>query len=57
LDWEQGKGEPGGGMNIEFLATVAVIIPDPLDSRNLYVEALGHLGDTPCFYFVAPQNH
>jgi len=28
-------------MNIEFLATVAVITPDPLDSRNLYVEALG----------------
>jgi catechol 2,3-dioxygenase-like lactoylglutathione lyase family enzyme len=28
-------------MNIEFLATVAVITPDPIDSRNLYVEALG----------------
>jgi hypothetical protein len=28
-------------MNIEFLATVAVIAPDPIDSRNLYVEALG----------------
>lgn len=28
-------------MNIEFLATVAVIAPDPVSSRNLYVEALG----------------
>ena len=28
-------------MNIEFLATVAVIAPDPINSRNLYVEALG----------------
>lgn len=28
-------------MNIEFLATVAVIAPDPIDSGNLYVEALG----------------
>jgi catechol 2,3-dioxygenase-like lactoylglutathione lyase family enzyme len=28
-------------MNIEFLATVAVITPDPTNSRNLYVEALG----------------
>jgi hypothetical protein len=28
-------------MNIEFLATVAVITPDPIGSRNLYVEALG----------------
>jgi catechol 2,3-dioxygenase-like lactoylglutathione lyase family enzyme len=28
-------------MNIEFLATVAVIAPDPVDSRKLYVEALG----------------
>jgi catechol 2,3-dioxygenase-like lactoylglutathione lyase family enzyme len=28
-------------MNIEFLATVAVITPDPVDSRRLYVEALG----------------
>jgi len=28
-------------MNIEFLATVAVITPDPINSRNLYVEALG----------------
>jgi catechol 2,3-dioxygenase-like lactoylglutathione lyase family enzyme len=27
-------------MNIEFLATVAVIAPDPVISRNLYVEAL-----------------
>jgi hypothetical protein len=28
-------------MNIEFLATVAVIAPDPISSRNLYVGALG----------------
>jgi catechol 2,3-dioxygenase-like lactoylglutathione lyase family enzyme len=28
-------------MNIEFLATVAVIAPDPSASRNLYVGALG----------------
>jgi len=28
-------------MNVEFLATVAVIAPDPINSRNLYVEALG----------------
>ena len=28
-------------MNIEFLTTVAVIAPDPVSSRNLYVEALG----------------
>jgi catechol 2,3-dioxygenase-like lactoylglutathione lyase family enzyme len=28
-------------MNIEFLATVAVIAPDPIISRDLYVEALG----------------
>jgi catechol 2,3-dioxygenase-like lactoylglutathione lyase family enzyme len=28
-------------MNIEFLATVAVIAPDPINSRNLYVDALG----------------
>lgn len=28
-------------MNIEFLATVAVIAPDPINSRSLYVEALG----------------
>ena len=28
-------------MNIEFLATVAVIAPDPTNSRNLYVDALG----------------
>ena len=28
-------------MNIQFLATVAVIAPDPLSSRKLYVEALG----------------
>ena len=28
-------------MNIEFLATVAVIAPDSINSRNLYVDALG----------------
>jgi len=28
-------------MNVEFLASVAVIAPDPPASRNLYVEALG----------------
>ena len=28
-------------MDIEFLATVAVIAPDPINSRNLYVDALG----------------
>jgi catechol 2,3-dioxygenase-like lactoylglutathione lyase family enzyme len=28
-------------MNIEFLSTVAVIAPDPLVSRKLYVEGLG----------------
>src|SRR5579875_3435135 len=31
----------GGGMNLEFLSTVAVIAPEPLASRRLYVEALG----------------
>jgi catechol 2,3-dioxygenase-like lactoylglutathione lyase family enzyme len=28
-------------MNLEFLATVAVIAPDPPASRKLYVETLG----------------
>ena len=28
-------------MNIEFLSTVAVITPDPLASRKLYLDALG----------------
>lgn len=28
-------------MNVEFLATVAVIAPDPVASRELYVETLG----------------
>jgi catechol 2,3-dioxygenase-like lactoylglutathione lyase family enzyme len=28
-------------MHIEFLSTVAVIAPDPISSRNLYVDALG----------------
>jgi catechol 2,3-dioxygenase-like lactoylglutathione lyase family enzyme len=31
----------GSGMNIEFLATVAVIAPDPPVSRKLYVDVLG----------------
>jgi catechol 2,3-dioxygenase-like lactoylglutathione lyase family enzyme len=33
--------ERGGDMNIEFLSTVAVIAPDPPQSRRLYVDALG----------------
>ena len=33
--------ERGGGMDIEFLSTVAVIAPDPPASRKLYVDALG----------------
>jgi len=28
-------------VNIEFLSTVAVIAPDPAQSRRLYVDALG----------------
>ncbi|CCH79030.1 Glyoxalase/bleomycin resistance protein/dioxygenase [Nostocoides japonicum T1-X7] len=28
-------------MNIEFVATLSVIAPDPVSSRSLYVEALG----------------
>lgn len=28
-------------MNIEFIATVAVIAPDPIDSHKLYVDTLG----------------
>lgn len=28
-------------MNIEFVATLAVITPDPVGSRSLYVDALG----------------
>jgi hypothetical protein len=32
--------ERGGEVKIEFLSTVAVIAPDPLNSRRLYVEAL-----------------
>jgi hypothetical protein len=28
-------------VNIEFLATVAVIAPDPTSSRSLYIHALG----------------
>jgi CheY-like chemotaxis protein len=31
----------GGEMKIEFLSTVAVIAPDPPNSRKLYVDALG----------------
>ena len=30
-----------GGVNIEFIATVAKIAPDPIHSRELYVDALG----------------
>jgi catechol 2,3-dioxygenase-like lactoylglutathione lyase family enzyme len=33
--------ERGGDVNIEFLSTVAVIAPDPVQSRRLYVDALG----------------
>jgi catechol 2,3-dioxygenase-like lactoylglutathione lyase family enzyme len=33
--------ERGGAVNIQFLATVAVIAPDPAGSRTLYVEAMG----------------
>jgi hypothetical protein len=28
-------------MNIDFVATVAVIAPDPASSRRLYIDALG----------------
>ena len=28
-------------MNIEFLSTIAVIAPEPVDSRRLYVDTLG----------------
>ena len=28
-------------MKIEFVSTIAVIAPDPVDSRKLYVDALG----------------
>jgi catechol 2,3-dioxygenase-like lactoylglutathione lyase family enzyme len=31
----------GGNMNIEFLSTLAVIAPDPPQSRKLYVDTLG----------------
>jgi catechol 2,3-dioxygenase-like lactoylglutathione lyase family enzyme len=31
----------GGDVNLEFLSTVAVIAPDPAQSRRLYVDALG----------------
>ena len=31
----------GGGMNVEFLSTVAMIAPDPPASSKLYVDALG----------------
>src|SRR5450755_210510 len=53
---EPAHAKRGGGMNIEFLATVAVIAPDPPASRKLYVETLGlplegHGGD----YFHSEQ--
>src|SRR5438270_2605019 len=38
---DRAQPERGGGMNIEFLSTVAVIAPDPPASRKLYVDALG----------------
>src|SRR5436309_5838748 len=38
---DRAQPERGGGMNIEFLATVAVVAPDPPASRKLYVDALG----------------
>src|SRR5690242_20308684 len=31
----------GGVMNVEFVATLAVIAPDPVRSRSLYVDCLG----------------
>src|SRR5437588_9459122 len=38
---DRAQPERGGGMNIEFLSTVAVIAPDPPVSRKLYVDTLG----------------
>jgi hypothetical protein len=38
---ENNVNEEGSGMNIEFLATVAVIAPDPPVSRTPYVHVLG----------------
>jgi len=38
---EDAQPERGGDVNIEFLSTVAVIAPDPPQSRKLYVDALG----------------
>jgi catechol 2,3-dioxygenase-like lactoylglutathione lyase family enzyme len=38
---EDAQSERGGDVNIEFLSTVAVIAPDPPQSRKLYVDALG----------------
>jgi catechol 2,3-dioxygenase-like lactoylglutathione lyase family enzyme len=38
---EHTANEEVGGMNIEFLSTVAVIAPDPAASRKLYVDTLG----------------
>ena len=37
----RGKDEARRPLNIEFLASVAVIAPNPPASRELYVEALG----------------
>jgi len=43
-------------MNIEFLATVAMIAPDPITSRNLYAEALGlPLQGEPDGYYHSEQ--
>jgi catechol 2,3-dioxygenase-like lactoylglutathione lyase family enzyme len=38
---EHTANEEVGGMNIEFLSTLAVITPDPAASRKLYLDTLG----------------
>jgi catechol 2,3-dioxygenase-like lactoylglutathione lyase family enzyme len=38
---EDAQPQRGGDVNIEFLSTMAVIAPDPRQSRKLYVDALG----------------
>jgi catechol 2,3-dioxygenase-like lactoylglutathione lyase family enzyme len=40
-------------MNIEFVASIAVVAPDPPESRKLYVDALGLplTGDDPQGYY------
>ena len=44
-------------MNIEFVASVAVIAPDPRESRKLYVDALGLplKGDDPDGYYSSEK--